>query len=598
MVEDGVSYCVWAPNSKRVIVEIQTPAGTCRDLELSRDKEGYHRGVDVEGKAGDAYFYRLESLRVFPDPVSRAQQSDVHGRSLVVDPWAYQWKDTNWKRPLFRDLIIYELHVGTFTPAGTFRAISSKLKYLQNLGITAIELMPVADFPGQHNWGYDGVLIYAPAHCYGAPDDLRSFVDDAHAHGISVILDVVYNHFGPAGNYLSQFSSHYFNSHHQTPWGDAFNFDGDMSEPVREFFGRNPLYWMEEFHIDGFRFDATHAIKDDSQLHILAEITQEVHALGGYIIAEDSRNEVKLITPRKESGFGMDAVWADDFHHSARVSQITGRSGYFQDFEGSPAEMTSILQNGWLYCGEISKYSGLRRGTKCGHIPPERFIHCISNHDQIGNRAKGERLHHLISPAGYRALSMLLCLSPFTPLFFMGQEWGASTPFLYFTDHETELGKKVTEGRYEEFADFPEFQGEAKNGIPDPQAIETFENSKLDWSEINSFPHQELFRLYRDCLNLRQEIATLKPLSRKGWHATQLSWEVGAVKFDAHYMIVYDLLGDHSGFLESSGCWKAVLTSGDAIYGGNQEVQFDNTTQKLTFKKPGVVFLKNRKALS
>lgn len=589
-----MTYCLWAPETDSASVEIEQD-GETRMLALEKQKGGYHIGRDPKGQAGAVYGYRLNEGPLLPDPASRGQLHDAHGRSVVVDPGSYQWTDAAWKRPSFRDLVIYEIHVGTFTQEGTFVAAAEKLEHLQSLGITAIELMPIADFPGSRNWGYDGVLIYAPERCYGTPDDLRYLVDRAHAHGIAVILDVVYNHFGPDGNYMSTYSPHYFNERHHTPWGNAFNFDGDMAKPVRAFFLNNPAYWMQDFHVDGFRFDATHQIPDDTTPHILQELAAEVHRLGGYAIAEDERNEALVIKAVSTGGHGFDGVWADDFHHSARKTQTKETHSYLQDFQGGTQELVSILQHGWLYRGQSSKFMGKPRGTPCQELPPERFVHCISNHDQVGNRAFGERLNHIITPEAYRALSVLICMSPYTPMLFMGQEWSAGSPFLFFTEHEVELGRKITEGRRKEFAFFPEFADEKlREKIPDPQASATFERSKLNWKERERSFHAQTLNLYRDCLRLRKEEPLFRPQSRDSWSAQVLPWGVGAIRYGAQYLLLFDFEGGHSGRLAETEFWKMVLNSDAANYGGSERLLWNESDQTVEFTSAATILLKKR----
>jgi maltooligosyltrehalose trehalohydrolase len=527
-----VSYRVWAPKFENLIIEIKAADGGERLIRTVRDELGHHEAKDAEGRAGDRYRLKLPNGEVWADPVSRAQESEVRGWSLVVDPSQYVWQDQDWRRPDFRDLVIYELHVGTFTHEGTFRAAIDKLPTVKELGINAIEIMPIADFPGSRNWGYDGVLLYAPARAYGSPDDLRALVDAAHREGIAVILDVVYNHVGPEGSGLAALSPAYFNQARHTPWGAAFNFDGPDSAPVREFFASNPVYWMEEFHIDGVRLDATHAMVDESPYHILAEIADRVHALGGYVIAEDERNEVRLVESKSEGGYDLNAVWADDFHHTIRVGQTRETHAYLQNFNGALEETLDTLRCGWRFRGQLTTVEGTRRGSDCSHVPPERMIHCISNHDQVGNQAFGTRLSSHTSPAAYRASSMLLCLTPYTPMIFMGQEWAASSPFLYFTDHPPGLGKLVTEGRRREFSDFPGFKdGGGVEDIPDPQARETFVQSKLKWDEMVHAPHAGIHALYKACLNLRKSEPAFRPRSREGWTVEMLEPGLGCVRY-------------------------------------------------------------------
>ena len=594
--QSGVCYSVWAPEAQAVKAIIKRRNGAVSGLALVKDPAGYWNGRDGEGEAGDQYQYSLDGEGNFPDPFSRAQAKDVHGDSVVIDPGTYGWRDAAWERPPFRELIIYELHVGTFTSEGTFAAAARVLPRLKNLGINAIELMPVADFPGRWNWGYDGVLPYAPAHCYGSPDQMRGLVDAAHALGIAVILDVVYNHFGPAGNYLARFSRSYFHPTYQTPWGSAFNFDGPMSGPVRAYFSRNPIYWMEEFHIDGFRFDAAHEIQDHSDRHIVAEMADLIHKMGGYAVAEDARNDSKTLTSGE--GWGLNAVWADDFHHSIRVSQTSENTGYFSNFDGSLGEVVDTLKNGWHYRGNISKSTGKPRGTPCRHLPPEKFIHCISNHDQAGNRAHGDRLHHSISPARYRAISALICLTPYTPLLFMGQEWAASSPFLFFTDHETALGKLITAGRRKEFSDFPEFtESSDRAQIPDPQSKETFLRSKLKWKERKSGIHAQILALYREALRLRRQLRPPLPPTRKSWTVRVLDWGIGALDFSSmeeHSLLLFDLTGGHRGPLPYDGSWKVLLSTESHRFGGKDDLQWDPGSREVTFECPGVLLLERQ----
>lgn len=590
---NGVAYRVWAPAIRSVQVEIQPANGkTIRMLPLQREAHGYYVGVDEYGQAGDAYLYHLEGKGKFADPVSREQRATIEGYSLVVDWKTYAWEDQDWQRPGFRNLVIYELHIGAFTQQGTFRSAIKRLSDLRELGITAIEIMPIADFPGMRNWGYDGVLPYAPARCYGSPDDLRELVDCAHANGLAVILDVVYNHFGPRGNYLSNFTSHYFNSARSTPWGDSLNFDSSQCVPVREYFVNNPIYWMEEFHIDGFRLDATHEIHDNSCPHILAEMTTAIHKRGGYAIAEDERNASFMLEPVESGGRGFDGVWADDFHHTLRVSQTHEKSGYLSDYKGSLAEILTTLDCGWFYQGQISQRQGRPRGTLCKHLSPERFIHCICNHDQTGNHPFGARLSQLVSVAAYRALSALLCLSPYTPLIFMGQEWAASTPFLYFTDHDAEFGTQITEGRKREFSEFSAF---TNCEIPNAQAESSFLRSKLQWEESKQGIHAQVRELYSECLRLRKTIDVLRPSDRNGWRIKSLPWGVGAIHYQsqraAEYLMIFDFWGNHVGPLELAGEWTPLLSTEDKRFGGCEKITFDPLGKTVCFSEPGLLLL-------
>jgi len=600
----GVEYGSWFPHEHSAEVLIWRANGEHVVLPTRRFKDGFHRVLDEDGGAGDEYMFRKGDGQPFQDPASSAI-TKLHDRSIVVDQSSYGWKDQAWKRPPFRDLVIYEVHVGTFTEAGTFRGLISRLPFLKDLGVNAIELLPVADFPGERNWGYDGVLLYAPAKDYGTPDDLKALVDESHAMGIAIILDVVYNHLGPDGNYLPACSRQFFSRSHETPWGKGFNFDGAGSKPVRDFFRENLIYWMEDFHIDGFRLDATHAIKDASNPHILAEMAQEVDLRDGYIVAEDERNDDVMLAAREEGGYGFNAVWADDFHHSVRVALTGDQSSYFQDFAGTPAELADILANGWLFRGQVSQHTGKNRGTECAYLPPCNFIHSITNHDQVGNRAMGERLSSYVTAAQYRAASVLLCFTPYTPMLFMGQEWAASTPFQFFTDHNDELGPLVTEGRRKEFAGFPEFSDPTKlDAIPDPQDLETFTRSKLIWDETRNDTHQQILELYKSCLQLRRGRSALRPKSRDGWLVSVVDGVVLVRYQDPadSFLLLINLWGPSRGDLAAintelvpEGSWKIVLSSNDVRFGGKGS-GFSEAEQSFAFSEAEVVLLQEHPA--
>lgn len=515
---EGTLFRVWAADAQRVEVVLFADDGksTTNTYELEPQPHGYFRGFIKGVFPGARYKYKLDDRGLFPDLASRYQPDGVHHPSQVVDPSVFDWTDQNWRGIALEDLVIYELHVGTATPEGTFDALITRLGAIRELGATAIELMPVADFPGERNWGYDGVCLFAPARDYGGPEGLRRLVDAAHARGLAVILDAVFNHLGPDGNYLSQFSKAYFNPDFVTPWGPALNFDGRNSKPVRDFFAANACYWAREYHLDGLRIDAIHAIQDDKIPHILAEITTRVRGSlppnrSFLMIAEDENNDPQVVESLDEGGFGVDALWADDFHHQVRVALARDRDGYYKDYSGSITDLATTLRQGWFYTGQYSAHLGKPRGAPCDHVPPPRFVHCIQNHDQVGNRAFGERLNHNIPLDAYRAVSALLLLSPYTPLLWMGQEWAASTPFLYFTNHNPELGRQVTEGRRAEFASFTAFSSEK---VPDPQARETFLRSKLRWEERTRTPHAEVLKLYRDLMGLRRQLVAFRKRTR------------------------------------------------------------------------------------
>ena len=580
-LEAGVRYRTWCEHDSVEALVIDQQGQVLRTVLLEAEGDGYFSGLDQAGRAGDLYRYRLAGTGDWPDPASRFQPQGVHGPSMVVDPKTFRWTDESWKAPPYRDLVIYELHVGTFTDAGTFRAVIEKLDYFVELGVNAIEIMPVADFPGERNWGYDGVSLYAPSRAYGTPDDFRALIDAAHAQRLTVILDVVYNHFGPDGNYVGVYHKGYFNPAHQTPWGAGLNYE---HAAVRDFFSENALYWMREFHIDGFRLDATHAILDDSEQHILAEIAERVHAAGGFVIAEDDRNDPTLLRAPDAGGFGFDGCWSDDFHHTVRVMLTKQREGYYANFEGTPRELADTLAHGWHYRGQPRLTSGKPRGAESIALAPEQFVYCISNHDQVGNRAFGERLGHVIDPAAYRAASALLCLVPYTPMLFMGQEWAASTPFQFFTDHNAELGKLVTEGRRKEFQNFPAFADpKQRERIPDPQAVSTFQSSKLRWDELREEKHAQMLLLYQEFLGLRTTHASLRNRSRDAWMVTELNDGIVALLYDGAgeftLGVLVDLIGGHSmpniddARIAPGGGrdWKPLLSSNESRFGGNDE---------------------------
>jgi maltooligosyltrehalose trehalohydrolase len=501
---DGVHYRIWAPDHSTLRVRIKRTDGREAHVPLTRQADGYFSAHDADGRAADRYHFELADGRLLADPASRFQPEGVHGPSECIDPSSYSWRNEPWTRPAWRGQVVYELHLGTFTEAGTFRAAIERLPHVRGLGAEAIQIMPVGDFAGNRNWGYDGVALFAPARCYGRPDDFRSLIDAAHGHGLAVILDVVYNHVGPDGNTMTDFAQAYFHESRANAWGRAFNLDGPDSEPVRRFFLSNVAYWFDEYKIDGVRLDATHAITDASERHLLAEIADLVHDRGGFAIAEDERNACELLSETKRGGHGLDAVWSDDFHHELRVSLTGIRESYFAAYRGGAGDVARTLQHGWSYTGQPYVFwQGRPRGAACDHLPPAAFVYCIENHDQVGNRALGERLEALISPEQFRAASALICLSPYAPLLFMGQEWAASTPFLFFTDHAGEVGRNVSLGRRREFEQTGLNGGIPFDEVPDPQNKKTFEASRLRWSELSEPEHAAVFALYRACLHER-----------------------------------------------------------------------------------------------
>jgi len=509
----GVHFRVWAPRRRRVAVVLEPTAegGSVKGhaVELAGEPQGYFSAYVPAAAVGSLYRFRLDDEPTLsPDPASRFQPSGVHGPSQVIDPAAFRWSDGAWRGRELAGQVLYELHVGTFTPEGTYAAAVRELRALRETGITTVELMPVAEFPGRFGWGYDGVDLFAPTRLYGAPDELRRFVDAAHGLGLGVVLDVVYNHFGPSGNYLPAFSHDYLHHERTNEWGDSTNFDGENSAPVREFFISNAGYWIDEFHMDGLRLDATQAVHDTSDPHVLLEISRRVRqAAGGratLIFSENERQEAIQVRAPEAGGYGLDAVWNDDFHHTAMVVLTGQNEFYYRDFLGTPQELISAIRWGYLYQGQRSLQQKINRGTAGLDLPGPRFVTFLQNHDQVANSARGWRCHALASPGRYRAMTALWLLAPGTPLFFQGQEFAASSPFLYFADHEPELAKLVRQGRFEFLRRFPRIASEEIRSIlDDPENVATFEKSKLDLSERGR--HTEALALHRDLLKLRRE---------------------------------------------------------------------------------------------
>jgi maltooligosyltrehalose trehalohydrolase len=491
-----------------------------RSFGLEREPAGYFSGLAPDAAAGALYRYRLDGSDLVPDPASRFQPAGPHGPSEVVDPFTYRWSDAAWPGVTPEGQVLYELHVGTFTRSGTWDGARERLRDLSELGVTVLELMPVAEFPGEFGWGYDGVLLFAPTRLYGAPDAFRRFVDAAHGLGLGVILDVVYNHFGPDGNHLSKFSETYFSAGRRTDWGDAVNYDGDGSSGARELAIANAAYWIEEFHLDGLRFDATQDIHDASQPHVLSEIAAAARAAAGarslMLVAECESQETRLVKPRAADGYGLDALWNDDFHHTAMVALTGRREAYYTDYLGSPQELVSVAKYGYLYQGQRYAWQKKRRGTPAYGLPRSAFVNYLQNHDQIANSAHGERLHRLAGPAHVRALTAWLLLAPGTPLLFQGQEFAADAPFLYFADHKGDLGEGVRNGRRDFMAQFeslasPEWDG----AFADPTERKTFERCVLDHEDAKR--HAEIHALHRDLIRLRRSDPILSfPLGLDG----------------------------------------------------------------------------------
>ncbi len=477
----GTHFRVWAPQAKSVDVVFEDKRPS---VSLTAEANGYFSGFASQVSAGATYKYALDGGEAYPDPASRYQPNGPHGFSQLIDPGAFEWPDSDWGGVNLAGQVIYEVHLGTFTEGGTWASAAEKLEYLRDTGITVIEVMPVAAFPGSFGWGYDGVQPYAPVSIYGTPDDMRSFVARAHALGIGVILDVVYNHLGPDGNYLTKYSPYYLTEKHQTDWGQAINFDGEESGPVREFFRENAAYWIGEFHLDGLRLDATQDIHDDSEPNILAEITQAARRAAGersvLLIGENEPQETRLIRPIEEGGFGLDALWNDDYHHTAMVA-LTGKAdAYYSDYRGTPQEFVSAVKYGYLYQGQWYRWQKKRRGRSMLGMPRQAMVNFIQNHDQVANSARGQRVHDLTSPGLLKAVTAATLLAPGTPMLFQGQEFAASSRFLFFADHKPDLAKLIRKGRIEFLQQWRSLsQPEMRKCFDDPAAIETFERSRL-----------------------------------------------------------------------------------------------------------------------
>lgn len=606
VVDDGVEFRVWAPASERVDVVIYGPDAE-RVAPLAAEGDGYFSAVVPGVGAGARYKYRLDGGNAFPDPASRSQPDDVHEASEVVDPSAFAWSDGDWRGLAEgEDLVIYEVHVGTATDEGTFDALIHRLDEIVELGANAVEPMPVAEFPGARNWGYDGVFLYAPDSSYGGPEAFKRFVDAAHRRELAVILDVVYNHLGPEGNYLHAITGgKYFTDRHCTPWGDAIDYG---KKPVREFAIQNAIHWAREYHVDGLRLDATHAILDDSPTHVLTELAQRVRASVDrrmMLIAEDERNERKVVLPPPE-GHGLDGVWADDFHHQMRRHTAGDHEAYFSDYTGSAADIVKTLRRGWFYEGQLSANHEAPRGTEAAGLPPGAFVHCIQNHDQVGNRAMGDRLTDGVPLPVYRAASAVLLLSPYTPLLWMGQEWAATTPFQYFTDHPEELGRLVTEGRRKEFRKFSAFADPAvREKIPDPQAESTFTNSRLRWDERERMPHAGVLALYRELLRLRRTHPALRRRDREGFEVAAVGERAVAIRRTGEGGSALLLVASFGDSLQvdlaaspetrpaGGGAWELLLSTEEGRFGAEVEGEVARLSPdgRLEMRGPGAVVL-------
>jgi maltooligosyltrehalose trehalohydrolase len=506
VTRDGVFFRVWAPSAQRVNVEF--PNASHPAVSLEAEGTGYFSGLWARGRAGALYRYRLDERGPYPDPCSRFQPEGPHGPSMVVDPTSQVWSDAGWPGLRLQGQVLYEMHVGTFTSEGTFDAAAKELPHLAELGISCLEIMPVAEFPGRFNWGYDGVCFFAPYHGYGDAHAFRRFVDAAHALKLGVILDVVYNHLGPDGNYLPCFSPDYFTDRYSNEWGQAMNFDGSGNAAVREFVSENAAYWIREFHLDGLRLDATQSMPDSSNTNIIAEIVARARAAASprniIMIGENEPQQVELLDPPERGGRGLDALWNDDFHHAARVALTGSHDGYFHDYRGHAQELVSAVRHGFLFQGQRSQWQKKPRGSSSLRREPRTLVTYIQNHDQVANTFYGQRLHQVTSAGRLRAMTALLLLAPQTPLLFMGQEFNASAPFSYFADHRPDLAGAVWAGRKEFLRQFKHYATKrAQQSLPDPADIATFQRSKLDVAE--RLRHASVLDLHRHLLRLRRE---------------------------------------------------------------------------------------------
>jgi maltooligosyltrehalose trehalohydrolase len=608
----GVRFRVWAPAARELTLVIHD-GRAAGSYPVPTDSEGVFDRIVDGAAAGDRYNYRINGGEPRPDPASRFQPDGVHGSSQVVDASGFRWTDERWGGRPAADRIVYELHVGTFSPEGTFAGAASRLEALRDLGVTVVELMPLADFPGSRNWGYDGVCLYAPSRAYGTPDDLRALVDRAHRLGIAVALDVVYNHLGPEGAYLPEFNRQYFTDQRTTPWGPALNLDGPGAAMVRRFIVDNAIHWIREYHFDGLRLDAVHTLLEQDAGSIIRELARAVHAVAPgrvFVHAEDERNLAPLVEDAPHGGWGLDGVWADDFHHAVRRLLAGDRHGYYSDFGGTTEEIARTIRHGWLYVGQRSERLGAGRGTDASRVPMYRFVVCLQNHDQVGNRAMGDRLHASIPADSWRAASMLLLTAPMTPLLFMGQEWSASTPFRYFTDLEARLGNDVTAGRRREFAEFPEFSDEqARHAIPDPQAADTFESSRLNWTERDHPAHRSVLELHRALIALRLDHPALGAGSELEGSAFAVDDDTVAVyRTDGHDVFWTIVRFRSSGRVHlgsvtdaTSGAadtWEIALTTEEPLFSPDPlppDVDLNSDGPIIHFKRAGGVILRKKK---
>jgi len=581
---EGTRFTVWAPKRESVSVEIVAPEP--RIIPMEKAGSGYFE-IFIEGvKEGAKYFYLLDNETRRPDPASRFQPEGVHGASQVTGT-EFPCKENKWKNIPLKDYIIYEVHVGAFTEEGTFDALASKIPYLIELGITAVEIMPVAQFPGTRNWGYDGVFPFAPQDTYGGPLGLKRLVDALHLNGLAAVLDVVYNHLGPEGNYLSEYG-HYFSEKYKTPWGAAINYDDAFSDHVRRFFIENALYWFSEFHFDALRLDAVHGIYDFSAVTFLEELQERVEALSKelqkplYLIAESDRNDARLISPRGKGGYGMAALWNEDFHHALHALLTGEREGYYMDY-GSLDDMVKSLKEGFVYTGQYSRFRKRRHGSPSGHLPPSEFVVFSQNHDQVGNRFLGERLSSLVDMKKLKLAAAWVFLSPYVPLLFMGEEYGEVAPFLYFVSHtDPALAEAVREGRKKEFAAFVR-----EGNIPDPEGEETFVASKLKSALLGEPSHKELFEFYKELIKLRKTLPALNISRREDIMVLKEKTAIIVIrKHESQEILFASNFGEHPVSISLPppkarvprhvNAWRVLIGSGlikDSVISGKIEVE-------------------------
>jgi len=575
---------VWAQGHESVVLRVRN-----ENFPLTQEQDGYF-SIDLPGvQQGDTYSYRIDGHGPFPDPASRFQPEGPHGPSQIVDADRFSWTDRSWKGLSLPGQVIYEMHVGTFTPEGSWQSAICQLAYLKELGITAIEVMPVAEFTGAFGWGYDSVDLFAPTRNYGSPDDFRAFVDAAHSHSLGVLLDVVYNHAGPDGNYLPTFSQSYFNEQRPTEWGASVNFDGENNPPVRQFFVSNAAYWIKEFHLDGLRLDATHSIYDSSRPHIISEIARAARRAAQprsiVIVSENETQDAGLVKPEALGGYGLDATWNEDFHHSVMVATTGSREAYFTDYLGSSQELLSAFKYGFLYQGQWYSWQKKRRGTSTLDVNPASLVSFIQNHDQVANSARGLRIHELTTFGRYKAVTALCLLAPSTPMLFQGQEFAASAPFLFFADHEPKLAELVRKGRAEFLSQWRSLANQEIT-YDDPGARETFEKCKLDLSEREK--HAQVLALHRDLLKLRRSDPLFSRQTRQ-LDGAVLNHECMVVRlfsdnFQGDRLLVVNL-GSQLHFNPSpepllaapaSSEWEILWSTEDPDYGGNGTAPLDS----------------------